>query len=473
MTASTSPPPAWTCPFCSLLCDEFRLSDEPAPRLLGSDCPRAREALAEHVRAGRPPDAGASAAAPREAIVDGNPMRLHEALDAAAQRLARWRQPLFGGLQTDVAGARALYRLAARTGAICDHADGRALMHGLRAQQDRGQYTATLGEVRTRADLIVCVGTPGSARYPELFRRFGLGRPESPCRTVAFLNAAPAPDLPGSVEVVAVAGSGDAFADLQRLAALVARRPTGVAAADPAVPADPAALAHPAALTAAATPADLAALADRLHAARYAVLVWEAGALPAHGELLVEALGRIVASLNHHTRAATFGLGGSDGAYAVNQTFTWLSGLPLRTRIGREGLEHQPALFDAQRLLDGGAVDGLLWIASFDPGRLPPATALPRIVLGAPALGDRLRDAGRLHDCVFVPVATPGLNAAGHLFRTDGGIVLPLVAARDDGLPGVADVLDRLAGALDGATGHASRDATGRAGRDATGPAAP
>ena len=413
--------PVWTCPFCSLLCDGFRLSDEPAPRLLGSDCPRARAALAEHVRAGRPPDAGAAAAAPHEAIVDGDPALLHEAIDAAAQRLARWRQPLFGGLQTDVAGARALYRLAARTGAICDHADGRALMHGLRAQQDRGQYTATLGEVRTRADLIVCVGTPGSARYPELFRRFGLDRPESPCRTVAFLNAAPAPDLPGSVEVVAVAGSGDAFADLQRLAALVARRSAGNA------------------------DDGLAALADRLHAARYAVLVWEAGALPAHGELLVEALGRIVASLNRHTRAATFGLGGSDGAYAVNQTFTWLSGLPLRTRVGREGLEHQPALFDAQRLLDRGAVDGLLWIASFNPRWLPPATALPCIVLGAPALADRLRDAGRLDDCVFVPVATPGLNAAGHLFRTDGGIVLPLVAARDDGLPDVAQVLDRLA----------------------------
>jgi formylmethanofuran dehydrogenase subunit B len=46
---------------------------------------------------------------------------------------------------------------------------------------------------------------------------------------------------------------------------------------------------------------------------------------------------------------------------------------------------------------------------------------------------------------VFIPVATPGLNGAGHLFRTDGLVVVPLVAARDDGLRGVDDVLGRIA----------------------------
>jgi formylmethanofuran dehydrogenase subunit B len=40
-------------------------------------------------------------------------------------------------------------------------------------------------------------------------------------------------------------------------------------------------------------------------------------------------------------------------------------------------------------------------------------------------------------------VAAPGLQAAGHLFRTDG-VVVPLVMVRDDGLPGVAQVLPRL-----------------------------
>ena len=108
------------------------------------------------------------------------------------------------------------------------------------------------------------------------------------------------------------------------------------------------------------------------------------------------------------------------------------------------GLVHEPRLFDAQRLLDERAVDGLLWISSFSPERVPPTTALPRIVLGPPAMAAALQDANGLRDCVFIPIATPGLNAAGHLFRTDGPIVLPVFALRDDGLPSVAAVLTRL-----------------------------
>jgi formylmethanofuran dehydrogenase subunit B len=409
---------AWTCPFCSLLCDGFALAaDGPQARLVGSDCPRARAALQAHAQ---PADHAASA------FVDGVDTSRDHALDAAAAHLAAWRQPLFGGLGTDVAGARALYRLALRTGAICDHADGGALMHGLRALQDRGQFTTTFAEVRARADLMVCVATPAVARFPEFLRRVGWQEPGR-ARALVFFDA----DVPAGVAAEAVAGDGDPFADLQQLAALVA----GQRVREP----------HPA----------LAALAQRLLAARYAVLVWEPGVLPAHGALFAEALQRLVAALNRRTRAASLALGGSDGAATVNQVFTWLSGLPLRTRAGAAGLDHDPLRHDALRLLADGAVDGVLWIASFDATRLPPALAsgLPHVVLGPPALGRRLREAAPPGPHVFLPVATPGLDAAGHLFRADGIVLVPLEAVRDDGLPGVDALLARLAARLGEGTG--------------------
>ena len=401
--------PDWTCPFCSLLCDGFALDRTgDALALQGSDCPRARAGLAAHARR--------EAAA---ASIDGVAASVDETLAEAAQRLAHWRQPLLGGLGTDMAGARALFRLAARTNAIYDHADGEALMHGVRAFQDRGQCYTTLAEVRARADLVVCVGTQAVAHYPELFRRFGLDRPETPCRQLVFLGADLPARLPEAVPAQRIAGSGDLLADLQQLAALLlaarCRNP------------DP----------------ELSALASALRSARYAVLVWEAAMLPGHGALCVELLNRLVATLNIEKRAAAFALGGSDGAYAVQQVFTWLSGLPLRTRAGPLGLEHEPLRFAGQRLLDDLAVDGLLWVWSFGPERLPPAARLPRIVLGPPGMGPRLRDQSGGQRCIFLPVATPGLNAAGHLFRTDG-VVVPLVAARDDGLPGVDGVVARL-----------------------------
>ncbi|SDH38372.1 formylmethanofuran dehydrogenase [Variovorax sp. OV700] len=387
----------WTCPFCPLLCDTFDVDIGPPGtplKLVGSDCPRARNGLANF-------DATASAGQPR---VDGRDCNLDTALAAAASLLAVSRQPLFGGLGTDVAGARALYALACETGAICDPAQGKALMHGLRALQDRGGFSTTLAEVRTRADLIVCMTVEPTAHYPEFFHRCGAGDRE---------------DL--AIETLPL--HGDLFDTVALLAALVAGR---VRLDDDRVP------------------AELAALSARLKAARYAVLVYESARLPAQGALIIEAIQRIVGTLNRSTRAASLPLGGGDGASTVNQVFAWLSGLPLRSRAGPLGLEHEPLCFDAERLLADRGADTLLWVSSYGPEPSPPPTEVPCIVLGHPAM--RLPHDAREH--VFIPVSTPGIGSGGHLFRTDGSVMLPLRPLYADGLPSVADVARRLTDAV-------------------------
>ena len=184
----------------------------------------------------------------------------------------------------------------------------------------------------------------------------------------------------------------------------------------------------------------LAALAARLRDAHYSVFIGAAADLPAHGALLIEAVHRLVGQLNATTRAAALWLGGGNGAATVNQVFTWLSGLPLRSRAGPRGLEHEPLCFDATRLLADGAVDALLWVSSFEASSAPPPTALPLIVLGHASL------AASCHrtNAVFIPVSTPGIGSAGHLFRTDGVVLLPLFALHDDKLPSAADVITRI-----------------------------
>lgn len=388
-TAGTGEAP-WTCPFCPLLCDTFSVTAGPAAlNLVGSDCARARAGLAQFGTA-------ASTVQPR---LNGQPCSLDAAIAVAAQQLAASRQPLFGGLGTDVAGARALYTLAAETGAICDHAHGAALMQSLRVLQDRGSFTTTLAEVRTRADLIVCVGGLPTQNHPEFFNRCGIAA--------------------NDMRVVIVDGqAGDLFDTVALLCAIVVG-------------------------TCRDGPADLTALSQRLRAAHYAVIVYETGGLPAHGALIMETINRIVATLNHSTRAAALPLGGGEGASTVNQVFTWLSGLPLRSRAGPAGLEHEPVCFDAQRLLAGGAVDSLLWVSSFGVLPLPTTPAsLPRIVLGHPDMADAAGDA------VFIPVSTPGIGSPGHLFRADGTVLMPLRALRADTLPPAHKVIGRLTQAV-------------------------
>jgi formylmethanofuran dehydrogenase subunit B len=174
-----------------------------------------------------------------------------------------------------------------------------------------------------------------------------------------------------------------------------------------------------------------------------------------HAALLIEALNRIVKAANRTVRAGCLALGGDDGALTVNQTVTWLSGLPLRTRVSKPvriadtaPLDYDPYRYGTARLLADGEVDALLWVASFAPPAWPQALdpAVPAIVLGHPALADAAKVRGAA--TVFIPVATPGIDSAGHLFRVDGSVVMPLAVARGAALPSVATIAARLTAQL-------------------------
>jgi formylmethanofuran dehydrogenase subunit B len=403
----SSVPAVWTCPFCPLLCDHLALArgEHGRPQLVGSECAVAAAGLAE---------CGDGQAQPR---VDGQPVTLDQAIAQAGARLSTSRQPLLGGLGTDVAGARALYRLARATGAMADAASGRALTQALRAQQDRGGFTTTLAEVHERADVIVFVGSWAPERLPELLPRVLAGRAGHLPELIALGTEAPGEAWGCTVSPLAAPhGLFDTVAALKALVALKTVHEHNEA------------LVH---------------LARTLRHARYAVLVWEPAQLGPHAGLLIERIQQLIGLLNvqGHGRAAGFPLGGGDGAATVNQVFTWLSGLPLRSRVGPLGPEHEPLRFDAQDLLSRGEVDALLWVSSFRAAPVPVLAQGPRIVLGLPALAAQLGDEAQT---VFIPVATPGLHASGHLCRADGVVMLPLHAPLASDLPSLSEVVTRI-----------------------------
>jgi formylmethanofuran dehydrogenase subunit B len=45
---------------------------------------------------------------------------------------------------------------------------------------------------------------------------------------------------------------------------------------------------------------------------------------------------------------------------------------------------------------------------------------------------------------VFIPIATPGLDCSGTLFRVDSSVVLPLKKVRENDLPTLADVAKQI-----------------------------
>jgi formylmethanofuran dehydrogenase subunit B len=196
-------------------------------------------------------------------------------------------------------------------------------------------------------------------------------------------------------------------------------------------PADPARLSGLA-------PQALAQCVDWLRAAHYGVAVWAAADLEfPHAELALQALSRLLRALNTEHRFAALPLAASDADLTANAVHTWQSGVSFPASHANGRVDFDPHRYAAQQVLARGEADCLLWISSLsdDP---PPAFDGPTIVFGRADLQLAREPA------VFLPVATPGVDADGHLLRTDKVVSLYLRRLRTSALPSVAQAVEAL-----------------------------
>jgi formylmethanofuran dehydrogenase subunit B len=414
-----------TCPFCGLLCDD--LSVEPQGDVLRPKQGACERSVSVFARL------GTAAAARASARVGGKPASHEAALDAAGAVLRQRRRPLIGGLGTDVAGMRATLALARRLGAVLDHAGSGAKYRNLHVLQEFGWITTTLAEVRNRADLLLLIGDGWHTRFPRFVERVlapvsDLYGAPVPRRAVLLdtASAAATAALPQTVARLVVGAS------MERLPALL----TMLCAHVSGRPADLTRL-HGVA------PQSLARCLDWLQTARYGVAIWAAADLElAHAELALQALSQLLRALNVEHRFAGLPLAGSNADLTANAVHTWQSGTPYPASHANGRVDFDPHRYAAARVLARKEADCLLWISSLsdDP---PPAFDGPTIALGRADL-----ELAREPE-VFVPVATPGIDADGHLLRTDKVVSLYLRRLRTSALPSVAQVVDALMQRLD------------------------
>jgi formylmethanofuran dehydrogenase subunit B len=397
-----------------LACDDLRL-DGAAIDTRG--CPKAAAGFAP----------GAAAGPHR---VEGRAISLAEALDAAAAILRRSRAPLFTGLGTDLAGIRALLALAERAGAVVDRWRSGAQFAALGTVQRAGAFTATFGEIANRADLVLLLGRDPTRDYPRLLERL-------------VANAAPL--YRAGAPAVMHLGPGDARPEAMPLALQAAVEAPALLDAIAALAALVGGLSLGAAAKRSLPLEAIGALAERLKAARYGAIIWDpAGFAEGQAEAAAMLLLRLLRALNRKTRAVGLALGGSDNAQGVAQAMLWQAGWPGRLSYGAGIPEHDPWRHDAERLVEAGEVDALLWVAAISRAA-PPATELPLIALLAPGI-ELARPAA-----VEIRVGIPGLDHGGTVLRADTVIAIPLAATRPSEAPSVARVaagiLERMAAA--------------------------
>ncbi len=311
------------------------------------------------------------------------------AIAAIAERLVASANPLIAGLATDIAGAEAAHDLARHVGAVLDHRDSPTLLADLDAMRSHGWLVTTPLEARAMADCVVLVGTAAAdfplsppPFAPERARRVFRLTDETIPRTLGLLRAT-----------------------------LAGRRIT--------------------------VPDDLAAIAQALRAARYAVIAWSAAELP---PLAIEMLCHIIEDLNETTRCFGLPTPPPGNASGVAQALAWKSGLPTRIGFARGRPEHDPWRFDAARMIAARETDCVLWIGDGAP--LVPA-GMFLAALAPDDLGPGQAE-------IVIRTATPGRDSDAILFDPMiGALRFQRATAPQSALSPPAAILDAIAARCD------------------------
>ena len=409
------------CSFCGLCCDDLTVQvDHGQTRVEDNGCDLCQAGFSEPL----PP----AAANNRQPQIRGRTCSLDEALACAVDLLRDAHYPLFGGLATDVSGARATLRLADRIGAILDHMNSAALLRNTLVVQDSGWMTTTLTEVRNRVDLLVVFGNGIAKRTPRFYQRF-FSNTESMFeqgmqeRELVLIGVDNDSNLqPENCQVTRLPCTPEELGNIAMALRALANGQPLRAGSVVDIQQD-----------------QLYSLVKRLRDAHYSVVTWNTAELDfPHAELAVQAFCELVKDLNAETRCSALPLGGSNGDHTFTQVATWQTGFATRFSLAGGKPHFDPVLFDGERLLSEQEVDTLLWISVFDTRRTPPVSTTPTIVLGR--AGMRFDTAPE----VFIPVATPGIDHSGHIYRCDTVAVLPLRQLRDTDLLSVSTVLQAI-----------------------------
>jgi formylmethanofuran dehydrogenase subunit B len=352
---------------------------------------------------------------PPIATVEGRAASLDEAVDAAAAILGQARAPLVYGLgQTSCEAQRRAVGLAEALGAVVDPAGGGSV--GL-AYQAIGSSTATFGEIRDRAELVVVWRADPVVTNPRLLERLRLERATRGQRALVVVDAqrsATAEEADAFIELDAA----DEFEALWALRALVTNSPLDHDRADE-LPLDD--------------------LAQRLRGVRHAAVLYG-------DEVDALALFALVRDLSRDRHAVTLGLRGDGNARGAEDVLTWQTGFPAAVSLARGYPRANPGELSAAGLLERGEVDAALVVASDPLEHLPPAAAdrlreLPTVVVDARATATS--QAAR----VAFATAADGIEVPGTLHRMDG-VPVPLRAPLAAERPGVDDVLAAIGGRL-------------------------
>jgi len=359
--------------------------------------------------------------APSAVRVDGAEVSLERGVSSAAARLCESERPLVylaPGLSCEA--QREAVGIADLLRARLDSVTSSTALPAMLASQEHGFASATLGELRNRADVVVFWGVDLQARYPRFASRYapappGVHVPDGRrSRTVIAVDVGSATATVESDVRVAI----DAADELPTLTAIEAfvRSPdaSGVYAS----------LADRVRGTA-------RELATALISARYIAFVYDAEPDDRSERTAVrfEALASLAQALNDRTRCAALALRAGGNRSGADSVLVAQTGYPCAVDFARGYPRYDPHAGSAFGVLRDHHADATLVIG--DPTGIPSDVAASLSNFHSVAIGPHASTAAWGARGVIIDTGIDGIHTSGTALRTDD-VPLPLRAV----LPG-------------------------------------
>ena len=390
-----------TCTFCGCVCDDMHLSvdlDEKQITKAKNACILGRAWYANHTVEDRP-----------AALIDGEEATLEEAVDEAARILVESRFPIVYGLSdTTCEAQREAVALADMVKANIDTTT--SVCHGPSgiAFQGVGESTATLGEIKNRADLVIYWGGNPAESHPRHFTRYsvtpkGMFVPEGrKDRTVVLVDVRKTKSAPVADIFIQVKPGSD-FELLWALRALLkggqvnpsVEERTGVSMEM------------------------MTDLVERMKSCRYGVLFFGMGLTMTRGRHFNPgAVLALTTDLNHHTHFVALPVRGHGNVTGADNVLSWQTGFPFGINFSRGYPRFNPGEFTTVDLLVRGEADAACIIAS-DPASNFPRDAIEHLHrIPVISLDPKATNTSKLARVAFT-TATYGISAPGTVYRMD------------------------------------------------------
>lgn len=414
-----------TCTFCGCVCDDMELTvdlDEHRITKAKKACVLGRAWFYEHTLEDRP-----------VVLIDGKEATFEEGIETAAQVLVDAKFPITYGLSDSPCEAQ---RVAVD---IMDTINGNidtttSVCHGPSgmAFQGVGESTATLGEIKNRADLVIYWGGNPAESHPRHFTKYAVtpkgmyipnGKKD---RTVVLVDVRKTPSTPVA-DIFLQLKPGKDFEVLWALRALVKGKKisdnieeeTGVSREM------------------------LDELVSKMKSAQYGVLFFGMGLTMTRGRHFNSgALLSLAADLNEYTHFVAKPVRGHGNVTGADNVVSWQTGYPFGVNFNRGYPRFNPGEFTTTDVLSRGEADAAMIIAS-DPASNFPKKAIEHMKK-IPIISLDAKDTltSQIAKVRFA-VATYGINTGGTVYRMDD-VPISLRPAFDSPFPTDQEVLQGI-----------------------------